>query len=265
MPDDTTTPLSPTDAHHETRRLVELAGAMRALADRAAEPGSRPPLEELVHGAVEQVPGTTWASITVLRHGHFATEAASHAEARQADALQYELKSGPCVDAVLDDHVYLTGDITTDERWWEFGRRAHAAVGLRSVLAHRLSLHDDSSAIAGLNLYSDHEDAFDDRALAVSLVLATHGSLLVTARLARQHAENLELALRTNREIGVAMGILMQRHRLTRDQAFAVLRVASQDANRKLADIATEVADTGVLAIRRWTAEPVVPDDEVAG
>jgi len=40
------------------------------------------------------------------------------------------------------------------------------------------------------------------------------------------------------------MGILMQRHALTRDEAFAVLRRASQDANRKLSDIATEVADT---------------------
>ena len=58
-------------------------------------------------------------------------------------------------------------------------------------------------------------------------------------------------ALETNREIGVAMGILMQQHRFTRQEAFDVLRVASQNSNRKLADIAGEVADTGTLSIPR--------------
>jgi hypothetical protein len=28
--------------------------------------------------------------------------------------------------------------------------------------------------------------------------------------------------------------------------------VASQDSNRKLADVAVEVADTGTIALRRW-------------
>lgn len=47
------------------------------------------------------------------------------------------------------------------------------------------------------------------------------------------------------------MGILMHQHRLTRDQAFDLLRVASQDSNRTLADIASDVAETGELSIRR--------------
>ncbi len=58
-------------------------------------------------------------------------------------------------------------------------------------------------------------------------------------------------ALESNREIGVAMGILMEKERFTRAQAFDVLRVASQDSNRKLSDIAMDVASTGALQIRR--------------
>ena len=50
------------------------------------------------------------------------------------------------------------------------------------------------------------------------------------------------------------MGILMEQHRLTKDQAFAVLRVASQDSNRKLVDVATEVVETGTVTLRRWPA-----------
>ena len=37
----------------------------------------------------------------------------------------------------------------------------------------------------------------------------------------------------------------MAHHQLTRDQAFDLLRLASQRTNRKLADIAREVAETG--------------------
>jgi AmiR/NasT family two-component response regulator len=69
--------------------------------------------------------------------------------------------------------------------------------------------------------------------------------------LATNRAVNLQRALQSNREIGVAMGILMQRNQFTRQQAFDVLRVASQSSNRKLADIASEVADTGTLTITR--------------
>jgi hypothetical protein len=237
---------------HSTRTLVALADAMREVAVRAAERGSAPPLDELTGATLEQLPTATWASVTVLRGGHFATEAATHDEARRADALQYEIGSGPCVDAVLNESIYRTGDVTSDDRWREWGRRAHEATGVLSVLAYRLMLLDDSGSIAGLNVYSDQRDAFDDSSVGTGLLLATHGSLLVTALVARDHADNLTLALESNREIGVAMGILMHQHRLSREQAFDVLRVASQDSNRKLGDIATEVADTGILSVGRW-------------
>ena len=74
--------------------------------------------------------------------------------------------------------------------------------------------------------------------------------------LANDRARNLKLALESNREIGVAIGVLMHEHRLSQAQAFDVLRAASQDSNRKLADIALEVVDTGTLNIRGWPARP---------
>ena len=37
----------------------------------------------------------------------------------------------------------------------------------------------------------------------------------------------------------------MARRNLTRDQAFAILRYATQNSNRTLQDVAAEVADTG--------------------
>lgn len=63
----------------------------------------------------------------------------------------------------------------------------------------------------------------------------------------RDRAQHLERALLTNRDIGVALGVLMSTHKITRDEAFGLLRVASQNSNRKLRDVAVEVAETGVL------------------
>ena len=122
---------------------------------------------------------------------------------------------------------------------------------VNSALSYRLNVLDAPGTTATLNIYSEQWDAFDEASVSTGRMLATHCSWLVSAMLARDRADNLARALQSNREIGVAMGILMQRHRLTREQAIHALRVASQETNRKLADIATEVADTGILAIRR--------------
>ena len=254
MDDQRSETMAPPAAVERSGDLVAIAEALRAVAERAGETGARPPLDELVHATLEQVPGARSVSVTVLRGGRFRTAATTDDLALAADALQYEIGSGPCVDAILDDAVYVTQDVSEDQRWPQWGARVSTELGVSSVLAYRLSLLDDSGAIAALNVYSDRVGAFDDRDLGTGLVLATHGSLLVTAVLARDKAENLLRALESNREIGIAMGILMHRHKLDREQAFAVLRVASQDSNRKLAEVASEVADTGILAIRRWPA-----------
>ena len=55
------------------------------------------------------------------------------------------------------------------------------------------------------------------------------------------------------------MGILMQGQRFTRQEAFDVLRVASQNSNRKLAEVASDVADAGTLTIPRYL--PAAPGD----
>ena len=190
----------------------------------------------------------------MLREGKFRTEASSDDGATKADILQYDMGFGPCVDAVLDDSVYVSGDVATDERWLKSGARVHRELGVRSVLSQRLRLGGDPGIIASLNIYSDAADAFDERARAMGLVLATHGGLLVNAMLANDRARNLQRALESNREIGMAIGVLMHQHRLSRTQAFDVLRAASQDSNRKLVDIALEVVDTGTLSIRGWPA-----------
>ena len=246
----------------DTTHLLALAEALRPLAGQVGDEGGGPALEELVRIAVAHVPGAGSASLTLRRGRRLTTEAATDETARQADRLQLGQGSGPGTDAAFDDSVYVTGDVGCDARWPRWGHAVHHERGVRSVLWQRFTLlgePGEPGVLAALTRYSERRDAFDDRAAGMGLVLASHGSLLVTAALARGRATNLLRALESNREIGMAIGILMQQHRISRDAAFDVLRSASQHSNRKLSEVASEVADTGILAVHLRQAVPVKP------
>jgi hypothetical protein len=66
-------------------------------------------------------------------------------------------------------------------------------------------------------------------------------------RQAESQAVNLQKALASSRRIGMAVGIVMAMRRLTEDQAFAVLRRASNHRNTKLSVVAEELILTGTL------------------
>jgi hypothetical protein len=207
----------------------------------------------LTDTAVRAVPGAEQAGITQGKNGSFKTYAPTAEIVTEIDKIQYELKSGPCVDAIIEDTVFNAPDLREDGRWPEFGRRAYDTTGVISMLSFRLFFEDDSGVVAAINMYSAEPAAFDDSAKAIGLLLSTHGALALSAVLANDKADNLLVALRTSREIGVALGVLMASHKVTREQAFDLLRIASQQAHRKIADIAQEVAETGELPL------PVMP------
>jgi hypothetical protein len=163
------------------------------------------------------------------------------------DQIQYHLRSGPCVDAVVTQPVFNAADLRTDRRWPRFGRRAVGKTGIVSMLSIRLFVESDADVIAGLNLYARKVAAFDRNSEAIAQLLATHGASAVGKAAAHARARNLNRALQSNREIAMATGILMAIHRVTADEAFGLLRLASQYTNGRLADIAAGVAQTGAL------------------
>lgn len=59
--------------------------------------------------------------------------------------------------------------------------------------------------------------------------------------------DNLRTALASSREIGAAVGILMERFKLSYDDGFEWLRQASQRRNTRVADLANELVLTGLL------------------
>ena len=247
------------DDTDDANRLLVLADALRPLAGRVSEGDGGPALEEFVHIAAAHVPGASSAALTLRRGSRRSTEAATDETARRADRLQLDHAAGPGADAGFTDAVYVSDDVASEPRWPAWGRAVHHELGVRSVLWQRFTLLAEPEAGAALSLYSMRRDAFDDGAAGMGRVLASHGSLLVSAALARGRATNLLRGLESNREIGVAIGILMQQRQITRDAAFEVLRAASQHSNRKLSEVASDVADTGILVVRHRRRVPSRP------
>lgn len=238
-----TEPLNPTEALSPYSLAASFADLARELAGHASEDDT---WTAIVNAALRSIPGAEHAGITILRGGRFSTVAPSSELPRRVDAIQYELASGPCVDAILQQCVFRTGDLSQDPRWPDFGARAAREQGVFSMLGFRLYLENDDS-IGGLNLYSTQREAFDSSAELTGEIIATHAAIAMTGVRHRDQAEHLRLALESNRQIGVAMGVLMSRQQVTKQQAFDLLRIASQHTHRKLADIAIDVSETGIL------------------
>jgi ANTAR domain-containing protein/GAF domain-containing protein len=220
------------------RKLDE---AMRAMAEALAQPGDLDQaLDRIVNAAATTVPGADYASITVKRaDGRLTTVAASGPIVREADELQYELREGPCYDAVTLDTTTYAPDLSRDPRWPRFGPKV-AEMGLLSQMGLRLSRLEEE--VTGLNLYSRSRKAFEDDD-GLPELFASH------ARVALGYAMQLQTlhgAIGTRETIGKAIGIVMERYELTGERAFEFLIRLSQNSNVKLRDVAA-----GVIEVRR--------------
>lgn len=115
---------------------------------------------------------------------------------------------------------------------------------------------DDSAARADLaQSRSDQQQALSEydraRIAAAEGRLDVHDELIAELQaeglITSEHAAHLEVALKTARTIGAAVGIIMSFLRVGEVEAFSLLRKASNDRNLKLRLVAEEVVRTGAL------------------
>ena len=185
------------------------------------------------------------AAITSVRNGHFVTISSTSGRPERVDALQYATGQGPCLDALREREVFRTGDLAAEERWPRFGARAALEEGVLSMISNVLYVKECD--LGALNVYSTRRDAFSQEDEGLLRIFGTHAAVALQAAKDHDLAGNLQVALHHSRRIGAAVGILMYSRRVTETEAFAALRTASQNLNRKVADIADEVVATGAL------------------
>lgn len=224
-----------------TYHLADMFARIARELESAVDP--RETREVVTRSAVESVPGCEHAGISLIpRRGRIVTVAATDDVVARIDAIQYELDEGPCLGAIADHAVYTIDDMSeVSAQWPEFARRAATEAGVASMLAFRLFTDGDTAG--ALNLYGRRAHAFTDDSRAVGAILAAHAAIAMVAAGEHDLTLNLERSLHTSRQIGTAIGIVMMRQGLDRDEAFAFLVDASQRLNRKLRDLADVIVE----------------------
>lgn len=218
---------------------ASFAGFARAVQQRQ-DPEST--LVEIVRAAVELIPGCDDGSISVVfGRRKVNSQAASSELAAVVDGLQESTGQGPCLDAAYVHETVRATDLAHDVRWPKFAPQAVAA-GAAGMLSIQLFVEGDD--LGALNLFSRTAGALDEESEHVGLLFASHAAVAYAG--AQQH-EGLTRTVATRQLVGRAEGILMERHRVTAEQAFAMLVRVSQHRNTKLRDIAERLVLSGRL------------------
>jgi GAF domain-containing protein len=194
-------------------------------------------LDAIVGATLVSVPGFDHVGISILhRDGRIETKAATDQVVWELDDLQYRIDDGPCVSAIREGRVVSVPDIRHEQRWSRFVPEAVARTGLQAQLAVNLYVNDQ--ALGGLNLYSTRSASIEPDAVQAAELFATHAALAL-ARARRE--SDLNQAIVTRQEIGMAIGLTMARFSLDNERAFQFLVRASSTSQIKMRDIAREI------------------------
>jgi GAF domain-containing protein len=168
--------------------------------------------------------------------------AASTEQARVAELFQIQNDEGPCVDCFRSGQVVANSDISASDmakRWPRFAPAAHQ-MGFAGVHAIPMRLRDQT--IGTLNLFRSAPNGLDEAAARAARALVDVATIgILQERAVRQQelvAEQLQAALHSRVMIEQAKGILAERHRVTPDQAFLMLRRYARNHNLPLTGLA---------------------------
>jgi GAF domain-containing protein len=227
-------------------------------------------LSRIVRYATTLVPGCTAAGLTLRSASGHETAAASDERVQECHAVQFSAAgSGPGRDTLRWREPRHCDDLQQEERWPEFAAVAVRS-GFRSCLA--LPLRADRDHATALNLYADEAGTFGGTTFDVALLFAAQGGVaLHNADLYRQNhqmVDHLHRTLATRSVIERAKGVLMSRHGISSEDAFALLQRESQHSHRKLREVAAALLEQqdpgGADAPIAWTPprSPAAARDE---
>ena len=246
---------------------------MTGPADRVGSPRARAALDELgrlrlpeytppsvlqriVDLVAQAMPAGVEVSITLVRGEQPTTAAFTGELADDLDETQYERGYGPCLEAAFGGLLTEIADAGTEDRWPDY-----IAVFLtRGALSALAAPVPAAHPIAALNVYARTARAFTDDDRSALVEFAAYAGVALTnmdaLQDARDLAKNLQKAMEFRSVIEQAKGILIERHKLTAEQAFRLLADASMHTNRKVRDVAEDLVLTGELTDAPPTRRP---------
>jgi GAF domain-containing protein len=201
----------------------------------------QPTLDVIVANAAAAHPAARDAGIILYTGGKLVPQATTGRAPQVLDLKQQETGDGPCIEAARNQALVLVADTGDEVRWPQFCAAAQAC-GVGSLLCTPLWVNERN--LGALTLYSTKAGAFSP---GDTRLISLFGTLAALALAEVQRTDQLREAISSRDLIGQAKGILMERHRLNGDAAFAVLSRASQTVNLKLTEVARHLAETGEL------------------
>ncbi|MGW0333231.1 GAF and ANTAR domain-containing protein [Streptomyces sp. NPDC003011] len=182
------------------------------------------------------------AGLTLERDGRPLTVVSAGTAATKLDEKQYGQDDGPCLQSLRTGEELSVRDMLRETRWDDYPAYA-AACGIRSSLSLPIAAHTHTAC--ALNLYAGPPNAFEQVDLPALRSLASQatGAIALAQRIAdtQTFAEQMQAAMQSRSVIDQALGVVMGQNRCTADEAFGILRSASQHRNIKLRELCVEL------------------------
>jgi GAF domain-containing protein len=190
------------------RELAEVLGNL-AVEMQSQHLSGEAVLRAIVAGAIDVVPGTSWAGISRVHGRSVTAEVPSDPIAAELDQLQTQLGEGPTLSALSERQTVLIKDLTEETRWPNFVATA-TRLGVHCLLSFRLFVTGES--LGALNLYGAAPEALTQDSIAIGEILAQHAAVAMAGAAAE---EQMHSAVASRDIIGQAKGLLMYRDNLT--------------------------------------------------
>jgi GAF domain-containing protein len=175
--------------------------------------------------------------------GHLHVAAASSERARLLELFELQNDEGPCLDCFRLGAPVASNDLADPGTPWPMFAREAMDVGFHAARALPMRLR--GQVIGALNLFSVRPAALPDEDERVAQAFADIATIAILQewqfREQVRVAEQLQIALESRVVIEQAKGVIAERLGVDVEIAFAKLRKAARDHNRRLSELAREV------------------------
>jgi GAF domain-containing protein len=175
--------------------------------------------------------------------GDLRLAAGTSEEMKVIEQAELATGEGPCVQAYRTRKAVIAADIGAErDRWPDVAPRL-LSLGMRSGHAFPLQLRED--CIGALNLYRREARPLEDAAVRLAQAFADVAAIGILqqrrSKAAEERSSQLQHALDSRIVIEQAKGVLVERHAVSPQRAFEVLRAYARDHNMKLRDVSDRI------------------------
>ncbi len=242
-------PLSPNENEQpaglpESGAALVLAEALAAVAERlSACPTLDDVLREMLAGVFAVLPDVHGAAVTLPDRDPESVAAWSGDAALACEGSQLGSSDGPGQGPgplALAEGRSVISALPEIRQHWPHLAEVAVKFGVRQIMA--VPIWHGKQPIGNLTLYSTQAGTFGATEQRVAALVASSAAVILV-RLDRER--HLQIALQSRQNIGQAVGILMERHKILPEAAFDRLVAASQHRNLKVRELAEIIVQTG--------------------